>query len=102
MLGQLLDSFTQTLGNFESVSATAGIIYPVATVIRETKDVDTADSTIEVTSPDHVAFTGKLKSGAIANVIMRGGIKATEGRRHFLWEIDGEDGSIRVEGTSIL
>ena len=102
MLGHLLDSFIQTLGNFESVSATAGIIYPVATVIREAKDGNNIDGTIEVTSPDHVAFTGKLKSGAIANIIMRGGIKATEGRRHFLWEIDGEDGSIRVEGTSIL
>ena len=101
MLGHLLDSFIQTLGDFEYVSTTAGIIYPVATVIRETKDgnnADKADSTIEVTSPDHVAFTGKLKSGAIANVIMRGGIKATEGRRHFIWEIDGEDGSIRIEG----
>ena len=106
MLGQFLDSFLQTLGDFEYVSATAGVIYPVATVIRETKDGnnadDKADSAIEVTSPDHVAFTGKLKSGAIANIIMRGGIKATEGRRHFMWEIDGEDGSIRIEGTSIL
>ena len=102
MLGHFLDSFVQTLGDFEYVSTTAGIIYPVATVIREAKDGNNIDGTIEVTSPDHVAFTGKLKSGAIANIIMRGGIKATEGRRHFLWEIDGEDGSIRVEGTSIL
>ena len=98
MLGHLLDSFVQTLGDFEYVSTTAGIIYPIAAVIREGNK---ADSTIEVTSPDHVAFTGKLKSGAIASIIMRGGIKTTEGRRRFLWEIDGEDGSIRIEGTSI-
>lgn len=106
MFGHLLDSFIQTLGDFEYVSTTARTIYPVAKVIRQTKDGNDndkeVDSAIEVTSPDHVAFTGKLKSGAIASIILRAGIKATEGRTQFLWEIDGEDGSIRVEGTGIL
>jgi predicted dehydrogenase len=102
MFGHMLDSFIQTLGDFEYVSTTAGTIYPVAKVIRKNNNDKEVDSTIEVTSPDHVAFTGRLKSGAIAGIISRAGIKATEGRRHFLWEIDGEDGSIRVEGTSIL
>ena len=106
MFGHMLDSFVQTLGDFEYVSTTAGTIYPVAKVIRKMKDGNNndkeVDSTIDVTSPDHVAFTGKLKSGAIASIISRTGIKATEGRRHFLWEIDGEDGSICVEGTSTL
>ena len=98
----MVDSFVQTLGDFEYVSTTAGTIYPVVEVIRNGSNDKEVDSTIEVTSPDHVAFTGKLKSGAIASIILRAGIKTTKGRRHFLWEIDGEDGSIRVEGTSLL
>lgn len=102
MLGHLLDSFLQTLGDFEYVNTTATTIYPVVKVIKDGNNADKeVDSTIEVTSPDHVALTGKLKSGAIANIILRGGLKTTEGRRRFLWEIDGEDGSIRVEGTGI-
>ena len=112
ILGHLLDGFLQTLGDFEYVSTTTGTMYPVAKVIRETnlqyvgttagtihgnKDID---STIKVTSPDHIAFTGKLKSGTIASIILRGGFNAAEGRRCLLWEIDGKDGSIRVEGIT--
>ncbi len=110
ILGHLLDSVLQTLGDFEYVSTTAEIVYPVAKVIGKSsypggndgnKVAKEIDDTIQVTSPDHVAFTGKFKSGAIASIMLRGGIKTTESRRIFLWEIDGEDGSIRVEGTRL-
>jgi predicted dehydrogenase len=102
IFGHMLDGFVQTLGDFEYVNTTAGTIYPVVKIIKDGNSSDKeVDSTIEVTSPDHVALTGKLNSGAIASIIVRGGIKPTDGRRGFLWEIDGEDGSIRVEGTSI-
>lgn len=110
ILGQLLDSVLQALGDYEYVSTTAETVYPVAKVIGESsypggndgnKVAKEIDDTIQVTLPDHVAFTGKFKSGAIASIMLRGGIKSTEGRRSFLWEIDGEDGSIRVEGTHL-
>ncbi|KAK2463322.1 hypothetical protein APHAL10511_004633 [Amanita phalloides] len=102
LLGHLLDGLTCTLGDFEYVSATAEIMYPVAKVVRGNRAQGVEDSgrTVQPSSPDHVAVTGKLKSGAIATAILRTGLKAREGGRKFLWEIDGEDGSIRVEGPS--
>jgi predicted dehydrogenase len=33
-------------------------------------------------------------------MIWRGGLKSTPGRKNFIWEIDGEEGSIRLEGDS--
>ncbi|KAF8345303.1 NAD-binding Rossmann fold oxidoreductase [Amanita rubescens] len=103
--GTSITSVLQTLGDFEYVSTTAEIVYPTAKVIGKSsypggndKVAKEIDDAIQVTSPDHVAVTGKFKSGAIASIMLRGGIKTTEGRRCFLWEIDGEDGSILRPG----
>ncbi|KAK2463331.1 hypothetical protein APHAL10511_004642 [Amanita phalloides] len=103
-LGHLLDAFTQALGDFEYVNTTAEVLYPVSKVVRgnATEGVEDSGRTIQSTLPDHVAVTGKLKSGAVASIILRVGLKTTEGRRQFLWEIDGEEGSIRVEGPNFM
>ncbi|KAF9494368.1 NAD(P)-binding protein, partial [Pleurotus eryngii] len=94
VLGHQLDTFTHVLGNFSTVSATSTIIYPTATVVDSKL---TPPPTIRVTAADHIALTGILASGALVSMIYRAGYESTSGRTAFLWEIDCEKGSIRVE-----
>lgn len=94
ILGHQLDTFIHVLGNFASVSATSTIIYPSAAVVDSKS---TPPPTVRVTAPDHVALTGVLTSGALVSMIYRAGYEPTPGRTTFLWEIDCEKGSIRVE-----
>jgi predicted dehydrogenase len=94
-IGHQLDTLTYILGDFVSVSATATTHYQTATVVDS--DGKPTGKTVPVTAPDQIAFTGLLKSGAICSVIWRGGLPSTKGRKQFIWEIDGEDGSIRLE-----
>lgn len=97
-MGHQLDTLTHLLGDFSSVSATTTLHYPVATLLDSENKA--TDKTTSATAPDQVAFTGLLKSGAISTVVWRGGIASTKGRRQFLWEIDGENGSIRIESDA--
>ncbi|KAJ7142157.1 NAD-binding Rossmann fold oxidoreductase [Mycena crocata] len=93
-LGHELDIVTHTLGDFASISATTATVYPTAIIFSEGSD---QTKTATVTASDHVAFSGVLKSGAVMSVTWRGGYSSTPGRTQFVWVIDGEDGSIRVE-----
>ncbi|KAJ7138252.1 oxidoreductase [Mycena epipterygia] len=97
-MGHELDIVTHVLGDFAFVSATSTIIYPTATLFSTTSS---ETRTAPVTAADHVAFSGLLKSGAVASVTWRGGYASTPGRTQFLWTIDGEDGSIRVEEDAV-
>ncbi|KAF4570110.1 transcription regulator gal80 [Pleurotus pulmonarius] len=102
MVGHQLDTFTHILGNFRSVSATWATMYPIATVLSSpdhSPGGDGAPRTVEVSTADHVAVSGMLASGAIVSIICRGGYAETPGRQRLLWEIDGEEGSIRLEGN---
>lgn len=98
-MGHQLDVVTHLLGEFATVSATTALQYPTATVIGD--DKTPTGQTVTATGPDHVAFTGMFKSGAISSIIWRGGIKSTPGRKQFIWQIDGEDGTIRMEGDGL-
>ncbi|KII89163.1 hypothetical protein PLICRDRAFT_109205 [Plicaturopsis crispa FD-325 SS-3] len=91
-IGHFLGGFHLALGTFRSISATTAIQYPTATLTD-------SGETIAVTAEDHVAFTGILKSGAVSSMTWRGGYKVSPGRKTFTWEIEGEDGCIRVEGA---
>jgi len=97
-LGHELDILTHILGDFASVNATSTIIYPTATIFSPSSD---QTRTAEVTAADHIAFSGLLKSGAIVSITWRGGYSSTPGRTQFVWVIDGEDGSIRVEEDAV-
>lgn len=97
-IGHYLEIFTQILGGFASVTATAATLYPTATLVDS--DGKPTGQTLPNSAPDHFAFSGVLQSGAFANVVWRGGLKATKGRQHFIWEIDGEEGSIRLSSDS--
>ena len=86
------------LGEFSTINATATTLYPEATIVDANKKP--TGQILPSTTPDHYAIAGVLKSGALASIIWRVGYKTTPGRRQLLWEIDGEDGSIRVESDT--
>lgn len=93
-----LDSFIYALGSFKTLNATATLIYPIATII-DTEGKPTGE-TLPAITPDHYTISGLLASGAHATIIWRSAHSSTPGRRHLLWEIDGETGTIRVEAET--
>ncbi|KJA23794.1 hypothetical protein HYPSUDRAFT_137383 [Hypholoma sublateritium FD-334 SS-4] len=99
-VGHQLDPFTFVLGDFSTINATGTIIYPTATIVGA--DGKPTGKTLPATNPDHYAISGLLKSGALASITWRTGYKNTPGRKHLLWEIDGEEGSIRVESDDYV
>ena len=98
-VGHLFDTLTHLLGDLETVSATTTQHYTSATVVDD--DNKPTGKTVNPDAPDQIAFTGLLKSGAISSTIFRAGLPSSKGRKQFLWEIDGEDGSIRLESDEI-
>lgn len=98
-IGHQLDVVTYLLGPFASVNATTALQFPTASVIDDVRKP--TGQTVQTTGPDHVAFTGMFKSGALSSVIWRGGIKSTPGRKQFIWQIDGEEGTIRMESNDL-
>jgi predicted dehydrogenase len=94
-IGHQMDIVTHVLGGFSSVSATMTTAYPLVKVV-DASAKPTGESVISTIS-DHIAFSGELKSGAVASVIWRSGYPSTKGRKQFLWIIDGDDGSITLE-----
>jgi predicted dehydrogenase len=97
-IGLQLDGITHVLGDFSSVTATTTTAFPVITVV-DASGKPTGD-TVNATAPDHVAFSGKLKSGAFASVTWRTVYSYTNCRKQFLWIIDGDEGSIALENDA--
>ncbi|CAA7263470.1 unnamed protein product [Cyclocybe aegerita] len=100
-IGHILDNFAQIMGDFASVNATSTLFHKTATII-DVKTRQPTGKTLPMTHPDHISVSGVLKSGAFASLFWRSGYKMTPGRRRFLWEIDGDEGSIRVESDHML
>ncbi|KAK0492193.1 NAD-binding Rossmann fold oxidoreductase [Armillaria luteobubalina] len=97
--GHLLDMLTYILGPVASVSATLSIQYPVAEIIDE--NGKPTGETIEQDVATQVAVSGVLTSGAVMSFHLRGGLETkSDGKAGtpLLWVIDGEKGSIRIEG----
>jgi len=97
-IGHQLSVVTYFLGDFASVSATAATHYPTAALMDN--DRKPTGKTVTVDNPDQIAFSGLFKSGAVSSMSWRGGLKSTPGRKQFIWEIDGEEGSIRLESDN--
>lgn len=99
-IGHQLDTLTNVLGDFVEVTATAATLHPVVTV------VDANGKPTGKTYPfelyDHFSIAGRLENGVLANIFWRMGYASTEGRRQFIWEIEGEEGVIRMESNSQL
>jgi predicted dehydrogenase len=84
--GHTVDAFTMVSGEFTEVTATSRNLLPTY------RDTTTAQ-VITKNTDDHIAVTGVLESGAVANVHVRGGVsRATD----FRWEINGTDGDLVV------
>lgn len=93
----LLDTVMYLLGDFVNVTATSSITYPTGTVV-DNEGKPTA-KTYTVENPDHFAVTGSLQGGVLANLFWRSGYATGEGRRMYMWEIEGDEGIIRIESA---
>jgi predicted dehydrogenase len=95
-IGHQLDDILYALGPFASLSSTATTHYLNVKLLDANGNVTgEATSTIK----DHIAISGILKSGALISIQWRTG-GSSANRRQFLWEIDGEDGVLRVENNA--
>jgi len=99
VVGHLFETVTYLLGDLTTVSATTAQHHTHVAVLDSNNQP--TGQTVSPDAPDQIAFTGLFKSGAISSSIIRGGLPSTKGRKQFLWEIDGEEGSIRMEGDDI-
>lgn len=98
-LGHFLAGMLAALGDFASVSATLATLYPSAALVDDAGKP--TGETVARDAEDQVAFTGTLKSGAVVAVHFRAGLSAAApGRVPFEWIIDGEQGTLKVEGPS--
>lgn len=84
-VGHALDALTFVLGDVDSATATLGVGH------REINVLNSAP--IWSTTPDQVAVTAALNSGAVASVFYRGGLSRAG---DFRWEINGTDGDVLV------
>ncbi|KAJ2913646.1 hypothetical protein MD484_g6747, partial [Candolleomyces efflorescens] len=97
-----LETLTHILGPFTSVSATGVTNYPTSTIVSAPGVPVPGEAPRPSIFPDHISVTGTLASGVLANMVWRSGMKTVPGRRTLLWEIDGVDGSIRMESFKTM
>lgn len=91
--------FTYLLGGITSVSATFANLFPVAEIIDD--KLQPIGKKVSRPAEDQVAFNGTLASGAVFSFHLSSGLSSTKpGRVPFEWIIDGEEGTIKVEGGS--
>ncbi|KAF5332708.1 hypothetical protein D9611_005239 [Ephemerocybe angulata] len=94
-----LEIFLQTLGPLSRVSASGTILFPTVTIVDDVTHEPTG-KTLPNQYPDHITVTGVLRdSGAWVTITIRLGHPSGPGRTELLWEIDGEDGTVKVEDT---
>ena len=89
--GHYIDALCFVLGEFSTVAAVSTVSRPEV-VIRQT------GATIRATSPDQIAVSGLLDTGAIVSYHLRAG----SGDPSFTWEIQGEDAVLRVSSAGYL
>ncbi|EMD36015.1 hypothetical protein CERSUDRAFT_156755 [Gelatoporia subvermispora B] len=100
-VGHFLDCFTFVLGPFASLSAVCENQYPTAEFVDASGQP--TGRTIPSTNANQVAVVGILKRGTVASLHWRGGLESRGGRAGtpFIWQIDGEKGSVRLESDSL-
>ncbi|WP_083126470.1 Gfo/Idh/MocA family protein [Mycolicibacterium tusciae] len=84
-VGHALDALTFVLGDVDTVTATLGVGHREINVL--------GSAPIRSTTPDQVAVTGALDSGAVASIFYRGGLSRAGDLR---WEINGTDGDLLI------
>jgi predicted dehydrogenase len=88
--GHILDAVALVLGEFGELDAV------IATRRNTVRDAETGGE-LRMTAPDQVAVAGRLASGAVAAVHLRGGHSRGV---NFHWEINGTEGDLVVSGPS--
>lgn len=79
-----IDTLAFVAGEFESIQARSALRTPFVDVLEDR-------SRIPVTAPDQVSVTGRLKSGALAAVFVRGGVSRAG---NLYWQINGSEGDL--------
>src|SRR3989449_5156531 len=85
-VGHSVDTLSYVLGEFADLSAVADLRRPLIT-IEET------DEQIKKTAAEQIAVIGTLTSGVTVSIHVR---EAVAGGNCFLWEINGNDGTLRI------
>lgn len=98
--GHLIAGLIHALGDISSLSATHTTLYPTLELLTE--DHKPTGKTMERGSPDQVAFSGVLASGATVSLQLLTGISASAAGHtpEFYWIVRGETGTIEVTGGS--
>lgn len=89
VFGHLVDSFSYIVGDLATLNATTAVRHP------EVLNTDTG-KLVSATAEDEIVVTGTLAGGAIASLHLRG---ANDHSSKLFWEINGTEGSLRIEGT---
>ncbi|KAF2102304.1 oxidoreductase [Rhizodiscina lignyota] len=88
-----MTTFTATLGQVNSLSSLLPVQYPVVDLVdRATNQIIEKD--VPKPAPDHVYVQGRLTSGAVFSLTLRGG-QPINGLG-CVWNIHGENGDIQV------
>jgi predicted dehydrogenase len=85
-----IDTLAFVSGEFESIQARSALRTPFVEVLED-------HARIAVTAPDQVSVTGRLKSGALASVFVRGGVSRAG---NLYWQINGSDGDLAFSSDS--
>jgi predicted dehydrogenase len=89
-VGHSLDGIFSVLGEPAELSA-------VTAVRRPTVALAGSNERVPMTAEDQVAIVGRLQSGAVLSLHYRGGRSPGT---NFLWEIEGTEGTVVLEGGS--
>ncbi|EIL95383.1 Gfo/Idh/MocA family protein [Rhodanobacter spathiphylli] len=84
-----LEAVNFVLGDFVSVAASTA-------VRRSTVQIAEDGLEVPVTTPDQIAISGTLASGAIASIFYRGGVSRGDNLR---WEINGTEGDLVITSS---
>ncbi|KAL2842112.1 hypothetical protein BJX68DRAFT_270830 [Aspergillus pseudodeflectus] len=93
----LLDTVWQVLGELTSFQSLLANQRPVINLVGD--DGSIVEWGARKTTPDHIMIHGKLESGAVLSVSMRGGTPF-KGSPGLEWSIYGEKGEVRVTGPN--
>jgi len=96
--GHFMDSFTLVLGEPKSFDSVLAVQRPAVNIIN--KDGSTAKKDVKVTSHDQILVHGKLNSGAVVSINVRGG-NQFKGESGVDWRIYGEKGEIWVKALNM-
>lgn len=92
-----MQTFTGALGDVASLSGFLPVQYPTVDLVdRATNEVVEKD--VPKTAPDHIYVQGRLKSGSVFSLTLRGG-QPLNGLGA-VWSIHGEKGEIEVTSPS--